>query len=213
MVHWIESETFTLFVELKQIPNVLIVYRRPSERNANPEKVQIDGRNLKHVPLLEGEERIKHLSLSSNEIAKIDNIVSMPHLQHLDLSSNHLVEIGISMAMGTNLSSLRVLNLAKNRITKIKNLELFLNLESLDLSSNRIKEVENLHTLKSLRTLNVSCNLLETLDLPSSLTLLVELNAKRNMLKTVGQLDGLLKLQKLYLSFNNVTKISHLSLP
>jgi leucine-rich repeat-containing protein 49 len=87
-VHWIESETSTIFVELKQIPNTLIVYRRPQERNANPEKVQIDGRSLKHVPLLEGEERIKHLSLAGNEITKIENIVSMPHLNHLDLSGN-----------------------------------------------------------------------------------------------------------------------------
>ena len=31
-LHFIESGTYSLYVELPQIPNVLIVYRRPSER-------------------------------------------------------------------------------------------------------------------------------------------------------------------------------------
>ena len=31
-IHFIESHTFTLFVELPQIPHIIIVYRRPSER-------------------------------------------------------------------------------------------------------------------------------------------------------------------------------------
>jgi len=39
IVHWIESETFTIFVELKQIPNTIIVYRRPQERRSNSEKI------------------------------------------------------------------------------------------------------------------------------------------------------------------------------
>ena len=34
-LHYIEGETYTLFVELPQIPNVIIVYRRPKEREKN----------------------------------------------------------------------------------------------------------------------------------------------------------------------------------
>lgn len=59
----IEQETLTLYVELPQIPNIVIVYRRPSEREANVEKMTLDSRNLKHIPLLEGEEKIKYLNL------------------------------------------------------------------------------------------------------------------------------------------------------
>ena len=59
----IEAETLSLYVELPQIPNIIIIYRRPSEREANVEKMNLDSRNLKHIPLLEGEEKIKYLNL------------------------------------------------------------------------------------------------------------------------------------------------------
>ena len=85
-VHFVESETWTLFIELAQIPNVLVVYRRPSERIANSEKLSLEHRGLRNVPLLEGEEKLKQLNLSQNEISKIENIVSLPNLTFLDLS-------------------------------------------------------------------------------------------------------------------------------
>ena len=59
-----EAETLTLYVELNQIPNVFVVYRRPSERTQNPEKLCLDRRSLKHIPLLEGEEKLKALNLA-----------------------------------------------------------------------------------------------------------------------------------------------------
>jgi len=62
-LHHIEADSFSLYVELPQIPNILIIYRRPKERTQNPEKIQLDSRGLKHIPLLEGEERIKYLNL------------------------------------------------------------------------------------------------------------------------------------------------------
>jgi len=96
VVHYIETETNTIFVELKQIPNTWIVYRRPSQRVLSPEKVLLEQRGLKHIPLLEGEEKVKLLSLARNEIYKIENLVSMPSLMHLDLSENLLTEIVFS---------------------------------------------------------------------------------------------------------------------
>ena len=59
----IEAETLSLYVELPQIPNIVIIYRRPSERDTNVEKMNLDSRCLKHIPLLEGEEKIKYLNL------------------------------------------------------------------------------------------------------------------------------------------------------
>lgn len=120
-VHYIETETYSLYVELPQIPNILIVYRRPAERLQNPEKMSLDGRGLKHIPLLEGEEKIKFFHLQNNEITKIENLVSLPNLHFLDLSSNKLCEIN-------NLPSilfLRVLILSRNQLTTIKNLDAF----------------------------------------------------------------------------------------
>jgi len=69
------------------------VYRRPSERDQNTEKMQLDSRTLRHVPLLEGEERIKYLNLQNNEIVKIENLVSLPNLTFIDLSQNKVKEI------------------------------------------------------------------------------------------------------------------------
>lgn len=62
-LHHIEAETYSIYVELPQIPNILIIYRRPGERDNNPEKMFLDSRGLKHIPLLEGEERVKCLNL------------------------------------------------------------------------------------------------------------------------------------------------------
>ena len=71
----------------------MIIYRRPAERDNNPEKMLLDSRGLKHIPLLEGEEKVKCLNLQNNQITKIENLVSLPNLHFLDLSSNKLSEI------------------------------------------------------------------------------------------------------------------------
>jgi leucine-rich repeat-containing protein 49 len=44
LLHYVEKDSMTLLVELKQIPHIWIVYRRPSEREANPDKMILDGR-------------------------------------------------------------------------------------------------------------------------------------------------------------------------
>ena len=92
-IHHIEAETYTIYVELPQIPDIMIIYRRPSERTTNAEKIQLDNRALKHIPLLEGEEGIKFLHLQNNSIQKIENLVSLPNLHFLDLSNNKLTDI------------------------------------------------------------------------------------------------------------------------
>jgi leucine-rich repeat-containing protein 49 len=71
----------------------VIVYRRPCERDINVEKMSLESRNLRHVPLLEGEERIKYLNLQNNEIVKIENLVSLPNLTFIDMSGNRIKEI------------------------------------------------------------------------------------------------------------------------
>ena len=38
-LHFVEQDSWTLYVELKQIPGVMIIYRRPIERNKNVEKI------------------------------------------------------------------------------------------------------------------------------------------------------------------------------
>ena len=89
-VQFVDTKTSTLFVELAQIPNVIVVYRRPSERLNNAEKLSLEHHGLKHMPMLEGEDALKHLSFAHNDIPKIENIVSLPELESLDISQNKL---------------------------------------------------------------------------------------------------------------------------
>lgn len=88
IVRRVEDEDKIIFAELPQIPGVLVVYRKPSERNMNPERLNLDKRELPHMPLLEGEERLRLLNLQHNHITKIENLVSLPSLIFLDLYNN-----------------------------------------------------------------------------------------------------------------------------
>jgi leucine-rich repeat-containing protein 49 len=112
IVRSIEDENKIIFAELPQIPGVLVVYRKPSERAANPERLQLDKRELSHMPLLEGEERLRLLNLQHNLITRVENLVSLPNLIFLDLYNNHIEEINNLHTIST----LRVLMLGKNYI-------------------------------------------------------------------------------------------------
>jgi Leucine-rich repeat (LRR) protein len=111
-VHFVEKQTETIYVELPQIPNILIVYRKPEIRVASQGVLHLDDKGLSHIPLLEGEEKLKEFVIKQNKVAKIENLVSLPNLEHLDISSNVIREI-------TNLNSLeklKTLNLRNNII-------------------------------------------------------------------------------------------------
>jgi len=55
--------------------------------------MNLDQRGLRHIPLLEGEEKIKYLNLQNNLISKVENLVSLPNLNFLNLSANKLADI------------------------------------------------------------------------------------------------------------------------
>jgi leucine-rich repeat-containing protein 49 len=118
IVRRVEDEDKIIFAELPQIPGVLVVYRKPSERNANPDRLNLDKRDLTHMPLLEGEERLRLLNLQHNHVQKIENLVSLPALIFLDLYNNNIKEISHLHTVPT----LRVLMLGKNYIERIRNL-------------------------------------------------------------------------------------------
>ena len=60
-----------IFSELPQIPGIWVCYRRPHERNNNLEKLCLDCLDLCHMPLLEGEEKLKILTYQHNRIPSI----------------------------------------------------------------------------------------------------------------------------------------------
>ena len=218
-MHHIEAETFSLFVELQQIPGIIIVYRRPSEREANPEKVSLDSRQLRHIPLLEGEEKIKFLNIQNKSITKIENLVSLPNLHFLDLSQNKLSDFG--NLSSCSLMNLRVLILSKNHITNINAFNSVCqglsNLDVLDLHDNRITGKLDLFQcgiskLPNLRILNFSNNLLEFVSIPTTMKSLVEINLRNNKIKDF-KVNSLRfeKLNKIYLSNNFIQSFDQVS--
>lgn len=57
------------------------------------EKLHLDYMELIHVPLLEGEEKLKILTYQHNKITKIENLVSLPSLLYIDFYDNMIKEI------------------------------------------------------------------------------------------------------------------------
>ena len=93
IVHAVEPATKRIYVELPQIQGILIVYRKPSERQSSPEMIDLSDRDMAHIPLLEGEEKLRVMNLQDNKITKVENLVSLPSLQSLNLKGNKLTEL------------------------------------------------------------------------------------------------------------------------
>lgn len=160
MVHYVEKNTESIYVELPQIPNILIIYRKPEVRIKSIDNLSLEDRGLTHIPLLEGEEKLTCLVLKRNKVSKIENLVSLPNLENIDLSFNVIREI-------TNLNTLeklRHLNLRNNIIDNIYGLGLLQVLESLDLANNKVKKIERLEKCINLKSLNLSGNFIAVLD-------------------------------------------------
>lgn len=202
IVRRVEDEDKIIFAELPQIPGVLVVYRKPSERNANPDRLNLDKRELTHMPLLEGEERLRLLNLQHNHVTKIENLVSLPALIFLDLYNNNIKEISHLHTVPT----LRVLMLGKNYIERIKNLQNLTKLDVLDLHSNKITKIENINHLSELRVLNLANNLITHVEGLNGLVSLTEINLRRNMIESVQGLSNCPRLQRIFLSNNRIDR-------
>ncbi|KAL4456243.1 hypothetical protein ABPG74_014204 [Tetrahymena malaccensis] len=197
----IENNGGIIFSELQQIPGIWVCYRRPSVREQQIEKLNLDKLELCHIPLLEGEEKLKILSYQHNKIVKIENLVSLPNLLYLDLYNNNIKEI-------ENLNSLvqlKVLLLPKNQIQKIKNIEMLQKLEVLDLHSNKIAKIEGVHKLINLKVLNLANNLIQKVENLENNITLTELNLKINLIDSLLNFYQFPRLSKLYLSNNKIT--------
>ncbi|EAR96345.2 hypothetical protein TTHERM_00189140 (macronuclear) [Tetrahymena thermophila SB210] len=200
----IENNGGIIFSELQQIPGIWVCYRRPSVREQQIEKLNLDKLELSHIPLLEGEEKLKILSYQHNKIVKVENLVSLPNLLYLDLYNNNIKEI-------ENLNSLvqlKVLLLPKNQIQKIKNIEMLQKLEVLDLHSNKIAKIEGVHKLINLKVLNLANNLIQKVENLENNITLTELNLKINLIDNLLNFSQFPRLSKLYLSNNKINEFN-----
>lgn len=203
-----EGEADVLFVEIPQIPKKIVVYRRPSYRQKTYDRLYLNNMDLPHIPLFEGEENLKLLSLENNIINKIDHLVSLNNLLYLNLYANKIYEIENLQTV----PKLRALMLGRNLIEKIKNLSGLSDLEVLDLHSNKIKEIENLSTLKKLRLLNLANNQITSFVELLSNKNLEEINLRKNLIVSIPNMVNTMdRLKKLNLGKNMISKIENLT--
>lgn len=181
--------------------DTLVVFRTAEERLRNPERLNLDRRQLDHCPLLEQEQRLRLLNYQNNSIKFIANLENLPNLIFLDLYNNKIVSLEGPLSQ---VKGLRVLMAGKNRITKIANLTPLKKLDVLDLHSNELKTIEGLEGLTDLRVLNLAGNRITHVDNLSSLSSLTELNLRRNQITHIFNLQQLPVLQRIFLSHNHI---------
>lgn len=151
---------------MRNQPETLVVFRTPEERTRNPERLNLDRRQLEVCPFLEYEHRLRLLNYQNNNITRIQHLENLPNLIFLDMYNNKLstLEGPVSCARG-----LRVLMAGKNRLTNITNLSNLKKLDVLDLHSNEIKRVAGMDALIDLRVLNLAGTIATLLSIPNLL--------------------------------------------
>ena len=201
-----EGDCDIIYIEIPQIPKKLVIYRRPHCRMKSLNKLNLSQRDLPHIPLFEGEDNLKYLSLELNRITKIDKLISLNNLIYLNLYGNFITEIENLL----NINKLKFLLLGKNNIEQIKNLNSLTELEVLDLHSNKIKNIENIFFLKKLKILNLANNQITSFNELIFNKNLEELNIRKNLIDCVPLLDDFVMLKKLNLGKNLIKKLEDL---
>jgi hypothetical protein len=197
-----------LFARYRSRPDSLVVFRLHEERARNPERLNLDRRQLDICPQLEQEQRLRLLNFQNNNIRVIQNIDNLPNLIFLDLYNNKITSLDGCLS---SVKGLRVLMVGKNRITQISNLTGLKKLDVLDLHSNEIKEIQGMEGLVDLRVLNLAGNSISIVQNLQSLTSLTELNLRRNSIMQVFELDCIPSLQRVFLSHNLLSLEKHVS--
>nr|XP_026693582.1 nischarin isoform X2 [Ciona intestinalis] len=124
-----------------------------------------------------------------------------------DFSENEISEIDISVRL---LVMVDFLDLSKNKISKIENLQYLSQLVFLDLSNNEIAEIELAHAkLGNVKTLNLSCNKLKSLEGLGKMYSLEVLDLSKNQINEIRSVDHVSKLPcltKLSLQSNPISE-------
>lgn len=82
---------------------------------------------------------LRTLSLTRNNISKIENLTHLANLSNLNLSKNAIIDC---TQLHTKLGNVLIIDLSQNGIDSLKGFEKLYSLESLDVSSNKICNVE-----------------------------------------------------------------------
>ena len=197
-----------IFGRFKNRFDSLVVFRLHDERARNPERLNLDRRQLEVCPHLEQEQRLRLLNYQNNNIRSIQNLENLPNLIFLDMYNNKLTSLDGCLSM---IKGLRVLMVGKNQITELTNLQNLKKLDVLDLHSNQLREIKGMEGLVDLRVLNLAGNSISIVQNLSNLSSLTELNLRRNCIEQIFELDRLPTLQRVFLSHNQISQEKNIS--
>ena len=102
------------------------------------------------------------------------------------------------------------LNLIRNQISEIKNLDKFIHLQHLNISDNQISKIENLNKLTNISILDISKNQITKIENLEKLTNISTLDISYNKIAKIENLDKLTNISTLDISDNKIVKIENL---
>ena len=156
---------------------------------------------------------LRSIELPSNTISNVAPLSGLTNLTLLRIYDNRISDLSPLV----NLKNLKGLELSGNLITDVTVLSGMTNLTGLQLSSNPISNVTMavaiLSNLTNLTYLTLAGNSISDSDMAplSNLTNLTGLNLSDNLISDVSALSSLTKLERLYLSVNNISDLTPLS--
>ena len=153
----------------------------------NLQSLDVSGNDIDNLESLKGLIHLRDLKLDDNQITNLDGLSELSGLLTLSAAGNQIQDLQFR---NSGMRRLRVVNVRRNQIRGVRDLNTLSSLEELDLSSNLLRELAPEHGLRqsSLKTLDVQNNALVRLDI-SGLPAIQHLQADRNHLCDV---DGAL---------------------
>ena len=181
------------------------------EAAVNLTRLDLRDNDISNVTPLSGLTRLEFLDLSENSISNVVPLTGLTHLDTLGLGYNSFPSTSALVSALANLTNLRVLGIAGNRISNVSALSDLTRLEFLDLSDNGISNVSALSYLINLTGLRLSDNSISNISALSGLTRLEGVDLDNNGISDVTTLSNLTNLTVLWLAGNDISNISALS--
>ncbi|KAK2865151.1 hypothetical protein FQN49_003865 [Arthroderma sp. PD_2] len=152
---------------------------------SNLQYLNISGNGLDNLDGLSGLFHLRSLDASNNKLNCIKGAFGLDGLLTLKVANNQLTSIDFKHA---DLIRLNKLDLSKNGICNVQNIDVLQGIESIDLRKNQLQEFIVHRPLRRLETLKLSSNRVDHLDV-SSFPLLRVLYVDCNHLSTIDKLD------------------------
>ncbi|XP_026726038.1 uncharacterized protein LOC113492643 isoform X2 [Trichoplusia ni] len=132
-------------------------------------KLDLSGKHLMNIDVLQHYKYLVYLDLSSNLLSQITVLSHLPYLQFLAVAFNRL---GTVLDYDPPQWFLTEVHYKYNSVKRIKDLTAFWSITILDLSHNNIKCISGLENLRYLRRLDLSFNHIQRLENLNNLRLL-----------------------------------------